>query len=487
MKVRTQIFCAILLVLTSAALAQVPQSKHVIIVAEENHSYSAFTSSSMPYLYSLAMKYGFATNYYANTHPSIGNYFMLTTGQIITNNDGYMTTVTADNIVRHLLTAGLTWKSYAEGLPSVGYTGGDTGNYVRHHNPLSYFSDVVNSSVEKNNLVPFTQFASDLGAGQLPNFSFVVPNLLDDEHSGTAAAADNWFKTNIAPVLNTPAFQPGGDGLLIVWWDEGYSTDTANGGGHVPVVLIGPQVKGAFKSTTFHQHQSALRLMMEALGMSSGYPGAAASASDMGEFFGTSSTTPPPPTSGTPAVTITSPSPGATVSSPVTVNATFSNGGAPQYMKLWVDGVAQYFNNNSTTLSYPVTLAAGAHQVIVQAYNGTLYSSSENITVGTTPTPTPTPPSSSCTLSAVSPSVTICSPANNSSLGSPVAILAGSTDNASTVWLMQIYVDGTKQYEVGANSVNTSLSMAAGTHRITVQAYDKAGSIFKSTVYATVP
>jgi phosphatidylinositol-3-phosphatase len=148
--------------MASAALAQVPQSKHVIIVAEENHSYSSFTSSSMPYLYSLASKYGLASNFYANTHPSIGNYFMVTTGQVIT--DGYMTTVTADNIVRHLLTAGLTWKSYAQGLPYVGYTGGDTGYYMRHHNPLSYFPDVVNSSVEKNNLVPFSYFATEGGA-----------------------------------------------------------------------------------------------------------------------------------------------------------------------------------------------------------------------------------------------------------------------------------------------------------------------------------
>ena len=29
-----------------------------------------------------------------------------------------------------------------------GYTGGDVYPYIRHHNPLSYFSDVVNSSVE---------------------------------------------------------------------------------------------------------------------------------------------------------------------------------------------------------------------------------------------------------------------------------------------------------------------------------------------------
>ena len=37
----------------------------------------------------LIQQYSVAYGYFADTHPSIGNYFMLTTGQIITNNDGY--------------------------------------------------------------------------------------------------------------------------------------------------------------------------------------------------------------------------------------------------------------------------------------------------------------------------------------------------------------------------------------------------------------
>jgi hypothetical protein len=108
----------------SGGTSVLPGSNHVFLLVEENHSYSSVIgSSSMPYLNSLASKYGLATQYYANTHPSIGNYFMLTAGAIITNNDSFCSTITNDNIVRHLLTAGKTWKSYAESLPSVGYTG----------------------------------------------------------------------------------------------------------------------------------------------------------------------------------------------------------------------------------------------------------------------------------------------------------------------------------------------------------------------------
>src|SRR5947207_13781802 len=60
----------------------------VILVVEENHGYSsAIGSGAMPYLNSLAAQNSLATQYYANTHPSIGNYFMMTAGQIITNDD----------------------------------------------------------------------------------------------------------------------------------------------------------------------------------------------------------------------------------------------------------------------------------------------------------------------------------------------------------------------------------------------------------------
>lgn len=232
---------------------------------EENHSYSSVIgSSSMPYLNSLAKNNTLLTNYYANTHPSIGNYFELTTGQIITNSDGYTGTVSQDNIVRELMLAGKTWKSYAESLPSVGYVGGDTGAYIKHHNPFAYFTDVRNSSTEKNNIVPFTQFAKDLASHSLPNFSFVVPNINHDAHSGSLSTADSWLKQYIAPLLANSEFQK--DGILIIVFDESYSSDTAHGGGHVAAIVVGPKVQKYYKCTTFYQHQSALKTILTALG-----------------------------------------------------------------------------------------------------------------------------------------------------------------------------------------------------------------------------
>src|SRR3989475_11282085 len=91
------------------------------MVVEENTDYtSVIGSSSMPYLNGLAQQYGLATQYYANTHPSIGNYFMMTVGTIITNDDSYGSVVTDDNVIRQLLAAGVTRKGYSEDLPSEG-------------------------------------------------------------------------------------------------------------------------------------------------------------------------------------------------------------------------------------------------------------------------------------------------------------------------------------------------------------------------------
>lgn len=279
---------------SNPAQGAVPQFGHVVLLVEENHSYSSVIgSSAMPYLNSLARRYGLATNYYANVHQSIGNYFMLTTGQIITVDDSFNGTVDTDNLVRELLAAGKTWKSYAESLPSVGYTGGDVFPYLEHHNPFSYFSDVRSNGAQLQNLVPLTQFAADLAANQLPNFSFVLPNAEHDAHDCPGggllcddtlrlSTADSWLQANIAPLLASSAFQK--DGLLVIVFDESFDIDLANGGGHVPMLVISSRAKPGYQSTTFFQHQSTLRMLIEATGAKE-FPGASGAAPDMGEFF----------------------------------------------------------------------------------------------------------------------------------------------------------------------------------------------------------
>jgi acid phosphatase len=255
---------------------------HVFVVTEENTNYaSVIGNGAMPYLNGLAQQYGLATQYYGVTHPSIGNYFMLATGQIITNNDSYSTIVNVDNVVRELRASGKTWKSYAENIPSVGYIGPDVRQYARRHNVFALLSDVASDSTQRKNLVPFTQFATDLRNGQLPAFSNIVPNVCNDAHDCSLATADTWLRTNIDPLIQSAIFRQ--DGLLIIVFDESGS-DNTNGGGRIVWVAVSPKSKTAHQSPTLYKHQSTLRLILSGLGVSV-FPGAAATAPAMDEFF----------------------------------------------------------------------------------------------------------------------------------------------------------------------------------------------------------
>ena len=77
------------------------------------------------------------------------------------------------------------------------------------------------------NIVPFDQFIADSKTGQLPNLSFVVPNLVHDAHNGSLKVADAWLRLHIKPIFETPAFQPGGDGLLVIVFDDRWECQAA--------------------------------------------------------------------------------------------------------------------------------------------------------------------------------------------------------------------------------------------------------------------
>jgi hypothetical protein len=51
---------------------------------------------------------------------------------------------------------------------------------------------------------------------------------------------------------------------------------------------------------------------------------------------------------------------------------------------------------------------------------------------------------------------------------------------------MKIYVDNTAKYSVNAASINTNLTLSAGSHHITVQAWDTSGTTYKDSLVITV-
>ncbi|HZD96370.1 MAG TPA: alkaline phosphatase family protein, partial [Candidatus Sulfotelmatobacter sp.] len=174
----------------------------------------------------------------------------------------------------------------------VGYTGGDVYPYFKHHNPFVYMTDVLNSSTQLANVVPSSQLNADLNAGALPSFAFIAPDAENDAHdcpgggslctdAQKLTAADNWLRNNIDPLIKSPALA---NSVFIITFDESIDIDLIHGGGQVAMVMAGSHVKSGFRSTTFYQHQSTLRLVLDLLRVAD-HPGNSASAPTMQEFF----------------------------------------------------------------------------------------------------------------------------------------------------------------------------------------------------------
>jgi phosphatidylinositol-3-phosphatase len=303
--------------LAQIARAPLPSFKHVFVVVEENENYADVIGNSvdMPYLNMLAAKFGLATNYFANTHPSINNYFLLTAGRIGIRapwifrdlSDLYPFDVEGENIASVLLENRKTWKSYAESIPFAAYIGDDQFPYVKRHNPFAYFETVRGDASQRANIVPFETFKRDLQLDRLPDYSFVVPNIYNDGHHDAQTAQkaicgdhlalrniDTWLRKNMNPLVESATFQRGG--LLIIVFDEaceyGPHADwrfdpnkpQIKGGGQVAAVIVSSRTPPGTKSDKVYHHESVLRLSLRALGVEH-LPGLAVSSPDMDDFF----------------------------------------------------------------------------------------------------------------------------------------------------------------------------------------------------------
>jgi hypothetical protein len=453
-------FLLCLFALGATALAQVPHSNHVWVITEENHSYeSVIGNPSMPYYNSLAKKYGLATQYYSPMHNSLAALMWLVAGQMVTADNNTTRCWSADNVVRHLVAQGLSWRSYQRDLPYPGFQGLYSGDYVRRHNPMIDFTDSCAPS-QKLNSVPFTQLATDIRNHDTPNYAYVTPNLDEDAHDGSLAEADDWLAGNLPKILALPEFKPGGDGVMFIVWDEGdlgrdnrCSSQINSGcGGRIATLVIGPQVKPHYKSSTLYSHANLLRTVCDAMGFSS-CPGAGAIAASMADFFDT--------------VNIVTPKPDAAVTSPLRVQATVTNSAPVYAMQIYIDDKLKY-HANVASLNALVPISAGKHHLVVQSWDtaGEIHKSGFYIT-------------------AQQAAVQISSPNANAVVGSPVAVKATGTAG-SGIRSMHAYVDGSQQFQVSGSLLNTTLAMAAGKHTLMIEGRTQDGTMVRRSVRLTV-
>lgn len=443
-------------VFTGTAWAQVPQSKHVWVLTEENHSYEAVIGNSgMPYFNSLVAKYGLATQYYSEQHNSLSALMWLVAGQPVTSNDSTTSCYNVNNIARQLIAQGYRWRAYQEDLPYAGFAGISYANYVRRHNPMIDFTDVCAVS-QKNNSVPYTQLATDIINRATPNYAYITPNLAHDAHNGTLAAADTWLSEHLPAILALPEFQPGGDGILFVVFDEAdlsgngggpdnrCSANISNGcGGHLATLIIGPQVKPGYQSPVRYDHANLLSTVCAAMGLSS-CPAAASVARPMTDFFNT--------------VSIATPFPNANAASPVHIQATTSNSSPVKVVQIYVDGLLKYQVSGSS-VNTNVPMSAGHHFVVVQAWDtaGGIHKRGIYVNVQ-------------------SEAVVVSNPAPSSLVAQSVQVGA-SAGGTSAVKKMQLYVDGISQFQSSGNTLQASVSLSAGSHTLAVEASDASGNL----------
>jgi hypothetical protein len=366
------------------SLESVPQYQHVGVLILENESFPATwgTGSVATYLNSLRSQGAFSDMYYADGHVSLDNYITMTSGLpgnaqtysdcLSANLNTCVATVTAQsaangsvtNVADQVEGAGLSWKEYADSMPSPcfhgdysttatppdPYQGNSTtapaGNYADRHNPVNYYADIIGNATRcAAHDVPFTALAADITANTVPNYFFISPDTCHDGHDSPCAgtpiptdpcmptateggllAADCWLQQSLPSLLT---YLNAHDGLLLITTDEGSTMDTSGCctggqggqlptggtvstgfGGLVGLLALGPGV--ATGTTTHHSydHASLLRTTDDALGIGT-YLNNAATATAMSDLFAPATGTPEAP------LTITLPIAGVAIATAV--------------------------------------------------------------------------------------------------------------------------------------------------------------------------
>jgi hypothetical protein len=291
-----------------------PSVTKVLTFVEENHSLAQM-EAGMPYAFGLAQQYGYADNWTAITHPSLPNYVAIASGKtygIVDDKAPSSHKLAGPSVFGQTVTAGKTAKLYAEGeTKNCMLT--NTGQYAVKHNPWAYFVDSTERTPCNTNDVPTTKLDADITAGTLPVTGMVVPNLVDDGHDGTLAAADNWFKAWMLKIFAGPDWASGRLAVVLTA-DE----DDKLSGNKVLTVVIHPAVSTKVVSTPL-THYSLTRFYEDVAGTSR--LNGAATATDMAADFGLYPGIAPPPTTTAPtttAPTTTAPTTTAPTTEPTT-------------------------------------------------------------------------------------------------------------------------------------------------------------------------
>lgn len=241
----------------------VPHFRHVVLIVFENHEVDdVLGSSDAPTFNRLASRYATISQYDAVAHPSLPNYLALVSGSTQgIDSDCTDCVVDGRSLADTLAASRKTWKTYAEGLPRIGFTGASSGRYAKKHNPFVYFRRNLTPARLKR-VVPLSRFLPDVRGGRLPTFSLIVPDLCHDMHDCDVSTGDSWLGEFVKPLLRGPVLK---NSVVFVVFDEG--TTDIGGGGHVAALALGQLVRPHSRSTAQTNHYGLLRTIEAGLGL----------------------------------------------------------------------------------------------------------------------------------------------------------------------------------------------------------------------------
>ena len=242
-----------LLIAHLAHSSELPRPDHIVIVIEENKSFSQIVGNEdAPYINELARRGALFTQSYGITHPSQPNYLALFSGSTrgISSNACPLD-LGGDNLAGQLIAKGLSFASYSESMPEPGYEGCIWGAYRRKHNPVANWKELAAYNQT------FKAFPTDYS--QLPTVSFVIPDQLNDMHDGSIARGEAWLKKNLEGYAQWAMTN---NSLLIVTFDE----DDGSEGNRIATIVVGQRVKpGQYKQRI--DHYGLLRMIEELYGL----------------------------------------------------------------------------------------------------------------------------------------------------------------------------------------------------------------------------
>lgn len=204
------------------------------------------------------------TNYYAMTHTSLPNYLASAAGSYFGLDDDRFITLppNVSSIADILEDGGISWGEYQQAMPYTGYQGFEwlnektqANDYVRKHNPLIFMESVTNNADRLANIKNFTLFDEDYKNHQLPQWSFITPNMTDDGHDTTIDFAGKWVGRWLTPKLNDSYFT--NRTIIVLTFDETEDYTIPN---NVLAIVLGdiPDELRNTTDNTFYDHYSLI-------------------------------------------------------------------------------------------------------------------------------------------------------------------------------------------------------------------------------------